>query len=197
MDGRLHQSGCAPRQKKTVETIITQNNDYVITVKGNQPKLRSSLESAFKEIPAWSVERQHQIAHGRDIERLISVLPPPDDIDPEWVGVKRVIQVERFGRRGKLPFQETMYYLSSLERNAAEFAALIRHHWHVENRLHWPKDVVLKEDTTATCAGYAITGFAILRTMVVNLLRANGYASITEALDQIAHDINTLFSFLN
>ena len=72
-----------------------------------------------------------------------------------------------------------------------------RHHWHVENRLHWPKDVVLKEDATATCAGYAITGVAILRTMVVNLLRANGYDSITEALDQLAHDINPLFFFLN
>ena len=169
----------------------------MITVKGNQPKLRASLESAFKEIPPLSVERQRQIAHGRDIERVVSVLPPPNDMDPEWVGVKRIIQVERFGLRGKLPFQETMYYLSSLERNASEFAPLIRHHWHVENRLHWPKDVVLKEDATETCAGYAITGFAILRTMVVNLLRANGYDSITGALDQLAHDINTLFSFLN
>ena len=43
----------------------------------------------------------------------------------------------------------------------------------------------------------AITGFAILRTMVVNLLRANGHTSITEALDQVDHDINILFSFLN
>ena len=169
----------------------------MITVKANQPKLRASLESAFKEIPPLSVERQHQIAHGRDIERVISVLPPPNDMNPEWVGVKRIIQVERFGLRGKLPFQETMYYLSSLEHDAEVFAALIRQHWHVENRLHWPKDVVLKEDATATCAGYAIAGFAILRTMVINLLRTNGYASITEALDQLAHDINTLFSFLN
>lgn len=180
-----------------MELIVDQENDYLVTIKGNQPKLFASLESAFEQAPDLTFERQHEKAHGRDVERTISVLPPPEEIDPKWVGVKRVIRVERSGYRGDEPFEEKMFYLSSLERNAQEFALLIRQHWHVENRLHWPKDVVLKEDSTPTCAGRAITGFAILRTIVVNLFRANGYQSITEGLDMLANDITTLFSFLN
>ena len=86
--------------------------------------------------------------------------------------------------------------LHSSVRSAQELAQIVREHWHIENRLHWPKDVVLKEDSTPTCAGRAIEGFSILRTLAVNLFRANGYQSITEALDLLAHDINTLFSFL-
>lgn len=137
-----------------------------------------------------------ETAHGRQIERRVTVLEPPDEIDPEWVGIQRVIQVERSGTREGEPFSETMFYITSLERSAQELAQLVREHWHIENRLHWPKDVVLKEDSTPTCAGRAIEGFAILRTLTVNLFRANGYQSITEALDLLAHDITTLFSFL-
>ena len=33
------------------------------------------------------------------------------------------------------------FYLSSLARCAAVFAALIGQHWHIENKLHWSLDV--------------------------------------------------------
>lgn len=125
----------------------------------------------------------------------MTVLAPPSKIDPQWVGLQRVIQVERHGMRGTEPFSETMFYISSLELEAQDFAVMIRQHWHVENRLHWPKDVVLKEDSTTTCAGRALLSLAIIRTIAVNLFRANGYQSITEAIDMLAHDIKTLFSF--
>ncbi|NJR39895.1 MAG: transposase [Leptolyngbyaceae cyanobacterium CSU_1_4] len=39
-----------------------------------------------------------------------------------------------------------MFYLSSLRLDAAGFAQPIRGHWQIENRLHWVKDGVLKED---------------------------------------------------
>lgn len=143
-----------------------------------------------------SVSTSREQAHGRQVERRVTVLAPPPEIDPQWVGLQRVIQVERNGMRGTEPFSETMFYISSLELEAQGFAAMIRQHWHVENRLHWPKDVVLKEDSTPTCAGRAPLNFAIIRTISVNLFRANGYQSITEAIDMLAHDIKTLFSFL-
>ncbi len=98
-------------QKKTVELIIEQGNNFLITVKKNQPKLHSALETAFDDNPPVSVEPQRQRAHGRDIERVVSVLLPPDDIDLQWVGIKRIIKVERSGTRGEKPFEETMFYI--------------------------------------------------------------------------------------
>lgn len=112
------------------------------------------------------------------------------------MGLQRVIKVERSGTRGTEPFSETMFYISSLGLEAQGFASMIRRHWHVENRLHWPKDVVLKEDSTPTCAGRAILNLAIVRTIAINLFRANGHQSITEAIDLFAHDIRNLLSFL-
>lgn len=181
--------------KKTVELIVEQGNDYLIAVKKNQPKLFNSLESAFNTQTPLSESTSRELAHGRQTERCVKVLEPPAEIDPKWVGLQRVIKVERHGTRGTEPYSETMFYMSSLQLEAQGFADMIRRHWHVENRLHWPKDVVLKEDSTPTCAGKAILTLAIVRTIAVNLFRAEGHQSITEAIDLFAHDIHKLLSF--
>jgi predicted transposase YbfD/YdcC len=45
--------------------------------------------------------------------------------------------------------------------DAGGFAQRIQAHWHIENRLHWPKDSVLKEDTAdRTSAMHSIDYFS-------------------------------------
>ncbi len=88
-----------------------------------------------------------------------------------------------------------MFYISSLSLDAAGFAQRIRQHWHIGNRLHWVKDVVLKEDYSPLCDGNALVNFAIVRTMALNLFRNHGFGSITQGLRRLAHDIPALFSF--
>lgn len=129
------------------------------------------------------------------MERRVSVLDTVEVIAPQWHGVKRIIRVERWGTRGNKPFRETMVYISSLALDAAEFAQRIRQHWHVENRWHWVKDVVLNEDRAPLCDGHALINAAIVRTIVMNLFRGHGYDSITQAIRRFAHDIPRLFSF--
>ena len=51
-------------------------------------------------------------------------------IDPAWVGGERIVRVERVGTRSNAPDAETMFYISSLSLDAAEFAERIRAHWH-------------------------------------------------------------------
>jgi predicted transposase YbfD/YdcC len=168
----------------------------LITVKGNQPKLQQAIESAFEQSTSAETFCERDVSHGRDITRTVSVLPPPAEIDPGWKGIRSVIKVERVGSRGTKPFCETLFYITSLADDAKTLAQRVRQHWHIENRLHWPKDAVLKEDGTPVCDGHAITNFAILRTVAVNLFRRNGFDSITEGIRMLAHDVRKLFSFL-
>jgi len=42
--------------------------------------------------------------------------------------------------------QERRYYLSSTRLDAKTFAATVRAHWGIENRLHWVLDVVFHDD---------------------------------------------------
>lgn len=175
--------------------IINSGNDYLIAVKGNQPKLFDYLKAQFEHIPTQDVAQSDECTRNRRVHRTTSVLDTVAGIAPHWVGVQRLIRVHRSGQRGNQSFDEVVFYISSLNVSAAEFAEHVRRHWHVENRLHWVKDVVLKEDSTPVCDGHAIVNAAILRTIALNLFRQYGFNSITDGIRQVAHDIPRLFSF--
>lgn len=59
----------------------------------------------------------------------------------------------------------------------------------MENRLHYVPDVTFGEDANQTRTRAAPQIMAALRNIVLNLLRAAGYANIAAALRQIAWQI--------
>lgn len=73
-----------------MQQIIATGNDYLVAVKGNQPKLLLALESAFEQQPPLSVESQQERTRDRQTERCVSVLVLSIKLDPAWVGVERV-----------------------------------------------------------------------------------------------------------
>jgi predicted transposase YbfD/YdcC len=101
--------------------------------------------------------------------------------------------VHRHGTRKGKPYSQWSYYITSLATTAQQFAAGIRGHWGIENRLHWVKDVVLREDACPLKLAQAPQNWGLIRTWVVNLLRLNGEASIFKAQRRVAHDIHALF----
>jgi len=51
-----------------------------------------------------------------------------------------------------------------------QFAQFVREHWHIENSLHWVKDVVLDEDHSRIRTGTAPLAMAILRSFAVSMV---------------------------
>lgn len=47
----------------------------------------------------------------------------------------------------------------------------MKSHWGVESRRHWCLDVQLNEDQSRVCTGFAANNLAIVRHIVMNLLR--------------------------
>ena len=184
---------CIP--KKTVEQVIASGNDYLIAVKGNQPKLYEHLQTQFESRSPDSLDDQTEQVRDRITQRTVSVLSANADLPTVWTGVQSLIRVERTGVRGTEALHETMFYISSLTADAQQLGEWIRAHWQIENRLHWGKDVVLKEDTAPMCSGNAPENMAILRTIAVNLLRLNGFVSMTQGIRAVAHHLDRLFSF--
>jgi predicted transposase YbfD/YdcC len=78
----------------------------------------------------------------------------------------------------------------------AQFAQIIRGHWGIENRLHWVKDVVFKEDSLPLKHHNAASNWSLLRSIVINLARQHGYDSLTKAERFLSHNIPQLFSLL-
>ena len=66
---------------------------------------------------------------------------------------------------------EHAYYISSLPADAERIANAVRGHWEEGNRLHWCLDVQFSDDQSRVRSGYAANNLAIVRHIVMNLLR--------------------------
>ena len=139
--------------KKTCELIIASGNEYVIAVKDNQPKLHHHIHQvSLSKRPA---SRDVQIERTRDrvTQRTVTVFHDLVGIAPAWTGIKSLIKVERVGVRAGKKYHEIVCYISSLVRTAAEFAAGIRGHWGIENRLHCLDSLNPRQSRGARVAG--------------------------------------------
>lgn len=117
-------------------------------------------------------------------------------IDPSWVGIKSLIRVQRTGTRAGKPYHQVVCYISSLIHTAQEFFRGIREHWCIENFLHWIKDVVFREDGSKIRLGNAPANLSLLRAIAINILRQNGYTSITIAHRFLSNDLDKLLALV-
>lgn len=179
--------------KKTVKTIIEQGNDYVITVKANQKFLHQRVCALSRDCSPVSVYHQSEQGHKRLIQRTVEVFDCLTGIAQDWLGLRRFVRVHRQGTRNGQPYSQWSYYITSLATTAQQFAHGIRGHWGIENRLHWVKDVVFKEDACPLNRAQAPQNWGLIRTWAVNLFRLQGEAAITQAQRRVAHDIPALF----
>ena len=141
-----------------------------------------------------SVEQDN--SHGRKIKREVSVFDFTGNNLKKWESVTNVIKVIRSGEREKKPDEEIVYYISNCRKNAKEFAQIIRGHWGIENKLHWVKDVIFKEDESPIQDFSAATNMSILLTRGINLLRSSGFLSITEGQRWLDRKWNRLMIML-
>ena len=69
------------------------------------------------------------------------------------------------------PTVETETYILSREMKAEEFGCFSRHHWSIENSLHWVLDDALREDRCTARKGHATENLGLMRKIVYNLLK--------------------------
>jgi len=182
-------------QKKTVQEIINSGNNYVVTVKRNQPNLHKAIAQKTKTKPldAYSWEQK---GHGHDSRCRIKIWEADDDIKNRWIGLKYYISVRRQGIRDGKPFDHTTFYISSTTQSAWRFAQVIRGHRKIENTLHWVKDVVQNEDGCGLVKPKAAVNMAVVRNISFNLLVMNGLKSISEGISAMGENIKTMWGMI-
>jgi len=99
-------------QKKTLAAIVESGNDYLVKVKKNQPKLYQQIETESNQKTPRQKVTHHEKTRNRNTYRIIEVFEPPENLDPQWIGVGCVIKVSRSGTRGNEPFKSISYYMS-------------------------------------------------------------------------------------
>lgn len=168
--------GC---QKSIVTAICQQQADYVVSVKGNQPKLYQQLQSAFAAqdsvgFSAFSPDycRTEERGHGRWEQRECWVLSDQQAAALGWTACQTLVRVKRTTRRTTgVVSEETHFYISSLPALASLILGAIRAHWGIENQCHWVLDVTFREDASRTRSRNADDNLALLRKIALNLIR--------------------------
>jgi len=169
--------GC---QKEIVEQIQEQGGDYLICVKGNQPKLSDAVQKVFSDAIDCDFEGVDYTqassindGHGRHEERYVTVITNPQGLPEEWTGLTTVVQVNRERMVQGKNTTTTHYYMSSLKGTAQQLGDLIRRHWAIENELHWMLDVSFGEDVNRTQDRNASANLGVVRRTVVSLMKQN------------------------
>lgn len=173
--------------------IITQGNHYLVKLKRNQLKLYRVIEQIIQSTVFIDQFNEVQRTRGRNERRLVSLYSSNDLIPEDWPELKRIVHVERIFSSKNGYHHTHSYYISSLLSNDAKlFASGIRGHWAIENKLHWIKDVILKEDTTKHKKGNAAKNMSVLRNIAINVFRKNEYASVKHATLFFASNVKEL-----
>jgi hypothetical protein len=160
-----------------------------MVVKDNQPRLLADLETLFTRPPgpAQDLRTVQQVtkAHGRLETRTLSA-----SVDLkgylDWPGVEQGLRLERrvyYLASGK-QFCEVDYALISLPPDQIDLQTILtrwREHWHIENKLHWVRDVVMGEDASRVRHDSAPQVLAALRNAVITLVKLFGFDSLTQA----------------
>jgi Transposase DDE domain len=133
---------------------------------------------------------QTNAAHGRLEIRRLWALPIYDDFIA-WPGARLMLRLERtFIRKATGERSvELEYALASLDSDqvsASQLLALWRHHWQIENCLHYVRDVTLGEDASRVRKHHAPQTFAAIRNLVIATARRAGFNNIAQAVRSFA-----------
>jgi predicted transposase YbfD/YdcC len=172
-------------QHDTAQLITGRGADYLMTVKANMPTLYKQL----KKLPWAAVPAVSEVStdHGRRARRTIKAVLAPAWI--EFEGAAQVAQLRRtVTKKGKKTVEVVYLITSDRDAGPETLAAWARRHWHIENKLHWVRDVTYQEDKSLVRTGNAPRVMASPRSLVISILRLDGHANIAAANRHHARD---------
>lgn len=172
--------GC---QTAIAEQIRHQGGDYLLALKSNHNKAYTAVTQYFHQ------HIEHQLAwrtaenffdafddsHGRTVRRRVWTMTELAALPAlaKWPDLRTVIVVEtiRAAHPGAPITSDYRVYIASFRRSAPVFVAMMRQHWHIENKLHWSLDVTCNEDRCRIRKDYAPENIVAVRHIALNLLR--------------------------
>lgn len=165
--------------KKTFQAAASAQAQIIVQLKDNQPTLLQQAEILCARCHPVSRDTSLTIGRNRQETRTAEVFrATPALATTEWNSlIKDVIRVTRdvLHRNPSTGLwsstAEVAYYLANCATSAHHAATAIRGHWHIENKLHYTRDVTFQEDQSRIRHNPGV--FARLRSFAYNILRRN------------------------
>ncbi|MCA1564347.1 MAG: ISAs1 family transposase [Acidobacteria bacterium] len=194
LEGRVVTCDALHTHAAVAQTILAGGGHYLLPVKDNQPLLRQDIALVFEHADRLSdtiTEARTTDQHGGRIETRCLRASTALQGYLDWPGHQQVLELRRVvtDKRTGTTRSEVAHAITSLEPKQASARQLLevwRGHWHIENRLHWVRDVTFDEDRSQVRTGDAPQVMAALRNIAISLLRLCGAQNIAAACRRYA-----------
>jgi predicted transposase YbfD/YdcC len=190
----------AHTQRETAETICGKPGwDYLMTVKGNQPSLQRAVFDRILPLLAGAphhVMEEH--SRGR-IKKWSCWIADAEGIDFPHAAQAAFIRREIFEISGDRISKEHALILTSRESGKMTAADANRHtrgHWGIENKSHYIRDTLYREDHGQAWAGNGPQALASLRNLALGLFRLKNVKAIKETTEWVCRDQARALQFM-
>jgi predicted transposase YbfD/YdcC len=192
--GRIVMADAMLTQRDICEQIVEAGGDYILPVKANHPTIQQDIADAF--LPPLVIPGHHGSALPQHTAQQVSLrsgrleyryLSSTDALNDflEWPHVQQVFRLQRVVQHpnGRLTYQ-VVFGISSLSISVAPPQLLLVHsrdYWHIENRLHYVRDVTFQEDACRIRHRRRQRFLASLNNLVIGLIRQSDFDFIPQA----------------
>ncbi|MFD0585015.1 ISAs1 family transposase [Dactylosporangium darangshiense] len=163
--------------------VNVRDGQLMVTVKANQPTLHPQLKQLpWAQVPVGYRTRDR--GHGRRETRTVKALTVATPGGLGFPHAEQAVRITRTRTASGKTTRETAYLIVTLPADAAQPDQLgdwARREWHIENRLHWVRDVTLAEDAHQARIGNGPAVAAVLRNTAIGYHRSNGEPNIARA----------------
>lgn len=176
--------------------VAAADGHLYASLKANQPTLHAQLKQ-----PLWAMvpvgDQHRDTGHGRRETRTLKALTVQTHGGIAFPHAQQAIRITRTRTVAGTRARETVYLVASLPAAHAQPADLqqwARLGWHIENRLHWIRDVTFREDDHRAHTGNGPAVAAVLRNTAIGFHRGNGETNIartTRRANRRPHDLIT------
>jgi predicted transposase YbfD/YdcC len=184
--GRIISADALHTQHSFCSEVTHAGGFYLLVAKGNQPTLRDDLQLFFSEPPIdcqdWRTARTVDKGHGRlEIRGIVVSTELNEFLAGKWTGVAQVFRLVRTVTKKGKTSEEVVYGLTALspaQAGAQDLLTVVRGHWAIENRLHYRRDVTLREDACQVRKGEAPRVLAVLNSFLLAVLDCLGVSNV-------------------
>jgi predicted transposase YbfD/YdcC len=186
LEGAIVTIDAAGCYSNVAEEITAAGADYVTALKGNQKELHRDAKALFEKLEGIDrlPEGCKTVDGGHDrveVRRCWAIGVEDTSIKglEEWPELRSLCKVraERHHPDGTTQTEERLF-LSSLKPDPERLLKAVRHHWHVENKLHWTLDVAFEEDDSRVRTGHAAQNMGVVRRLALSLLKQETSRSV-------------------
>lgn len=195
LKGRVVSGDAMFTQREISIAVLAQGGDYLWFVKDNQTTLHEDVQRFFQDVehaPGWHIPPLPQRVakeivkqSGRIETRQLTAIPDEDNY-LQWPGLNTVFRLERHVSRPQKgdEWSQVVFGITSLPYTpllAKQLLTWTRQHWGIENKLHYRRDVTLREDAIRMKQTHQAQVVATLNNFVIALATYLGYSNLASA----------------